>query len=163
MPEAQSAADFFRPRLTECAGCLTGRFGAAKSAKPMSDQGRTAPTRRLSKQPLAQLGDELSLTDRFGMYSEPTRLLNVNGGFRAPRSLSAEISKSAVSLVRTFLGEIAMTAPGRVRESNLPLQSWRSTPGIDPQSWRRTGAAMAAECILHGRVSRFLRTLGLTM
>jgi hypothetical protein len=29
----------------------------------------------MRKQTLAQLGAELSLTDRFGMYSGPTRLL----------------------------------------------------------------------------------------
>lgn len=31
--------------------------------------GREAPTRRSRKQPFTQIGDELSLTDRFGMYS----------------------------------------------------------------------------------------------
>jgi hypothetical protein len=63
-----------------------------------ASSGRTASTRRIRKQPFAQLGDELLLTDRFGMYSEPTRLLKVNGGSRAPGSLSVEISKSAGSL-----------------------------------------------------------------
>jgi hypothetical protein len=47
----------------------------------------------MRKLPFAQLGGELSVTDRFGMYSGPTRLLMVMAGL-ARRGHSALKSQS---------------------------------------------------------------------
>ena len=60
--------------------------------------GRKAQVRESSDLPIARSSDELSLTDRFRGYGRPTSSPGMNGGFRKSRSLSPEISRSAISL-----------------------------------------------------------------
>lgn len=99
-------AHVFEHALARWRGCRNDRVHGCSSVDELGEiasPSTVAATWNLHKQPFAQFGDELTLIDRFRMYSGPTRLSNVNGWFRERRPLCSESSRSAVSLKLTTL------------------------------------------------------------
>ena len=112
--------------MASCTRALSVCFPTSNLDTSAVRYGCRARTHQLHKQPFAQFGDELSLIDRFRMYSGPTRLASVNVGFRKRRSFKSENSRSAASLDLTFAVAGATAADGRQRESNGAPASSRS-------------------------------------
>ena len=106
--------------LQECGSRFSGSLpqesdrGISKTPST-SCSGVKAPTRQLREQPFARSSSKLSLIRTGSGDSGSTRPSSVNGAFRKWRSLRSEISRSAISLERSFGMGCRKTACGRLQ------------------------------------------------